>query len=481
MGSKALIYLLWLVTAGAFLAPLLASAETSPDPGQLMAQNGAGRELGFRPQDRGPGGPGGRTPPPEAFEACSGKAQGADCTVGGHVQGTCRRHPQGLLCVPKDHMRGGRGSPGTGPGGRQSYPRGEQATRLRVKHRIKTHGVPDTGQLNCFDGWITIPCPRPGQPYYGQDAQYAGPAMSYKNNGDGTVSGLDTGLMWQKDHNSQRLGFYQAKNYCHDLSLAGHQDWRLPGIKELFSISLWTGSTGGGYFLDSTYFDLAPPSADEMAGDPAPTHYPDMMGQTWSDTIYSGDHWGRGVEAAFFFNFLDGRIKNAPTRGPFKLFYRCARGKVWGINQFVDNGDGTITDKSVDSMWQKTDDGKKRDWLNSLAYCEGLKLGGHDDWRLPNIKELEYIVDYSRSDPALNPMFVQRDSDGWFWSSTTHGDNLGTAAYVCFGKCVSADGVDTHGAGAQRSDPKAGNPKAWPPMGGQRDQVRIYNYVRCVR
>ena len=42
--------------------------------------------------------------------------------------------------------------------------------------------------------------------------------------------------------------------------------------------------------------------------------------------------------------------------------------------------------------------------------------------------------------------------------------------------------VDVPGAGAQRSDPKAGNPAAFPQgRGPQGDAIRIYNYVRLVR
>lgn len=42
--------------------------------------------------------------------------------------------------------------------------------------------------------------------------------------------------------------------------------------------------------------------------------------------------------------------------------------------------------------------------------------------------------------------------------------------------------VDVHGAGAQRSDPKAGDPAMFPHgRGPQGDVIRIYNFVRCVR
>jgi hypothetical protein len=42
--------------------------------------------------------------------------------------------------------------------------------------------------------------------------------------------------------------------------------------------------------------------------------------------------------------------------------------------------------------------------------------------------------------------------------------------------------VNAHGAGAQRSDPKSGDPADYPRgLGPQADEIRIYNYVRCVR
>jgi len=42
--------------------------------------------------------------------------------------------------------------------------------------------------------------------------------------------------------------------------------------------------------------------------------------------------------------------------------------------------------------------------------------------------------------------------------------------------------LDVHGAGAQRSDPKSGDPGHYPyGRGPQGDAIRVYNYVRCVR
>jgi hypothetical protein len=62
-------------------------------------------------------------------------------------------------------------------------------------------------------------------------------------------------------------------------------------------------------------------------------------------------------------------------------------------------------------------DAKRLVWCNALAYCEDLELGGHDDWRLPNVRELQSILDYGRSSPAIDPIFGALPS--FYWSSTS--------------------------------------------------------------
>ena len=57
----------------------------------------------------------------------------------------------------------------------------------------------------------------------------------FKDNGDGTITDTATGLMWQKE-TAGSYDWQDAMNYCWDLDLAGHTDWRLPTVRELFSI-----------------------------------------------------------------------------------------------------------------------------------------------------------------------------------------------------------------------------------------------------
>jgi len=379
--------------------------------------------------------------------------------------------------------------------------------------------IVDTGQERCYDARQEIAYPTAGKAFYGQDAHYAGKAPRYRDLGDGTVLDLVTRLMWQKTpgpkgtHAQMRAGAARCR-------AGGHKDWRLPSIKELYSLVLFSGldvdpqsaSAGGAQpFLDNSVFDF-------KYGDPAKGER--IIDSQWTtSTKYVHTTMG-GMDTVFGVNFADGRIKGYGLRSPRgeKMFFaRYVRGNPgYGRNDFVDNGDGTVSDRATGLTWMKQDSGHLRagsrkdgrlDWNDALAFAEGLKHAGHDDWRLPNAKELQSLVDYTRSpatsrSAAIDPVFevsALRAADGsqdypWYWSSTTHASARGGAAavYLAFGRATgwmrkrgrsgSYELLDVHGAGSQRSDPKAGDPSAYPRgRGPQGDVVRIRNHVRCVR
>jgi len=110
--------------------------------------------------------------------------------------------------------------------------------------------------------------------------------------------------------------------------------------------------------------------------------------------------------------------------------------------RFADNGDGTVTDSCTGLMWQKDPadmDGNGTPsgvdavtWFGALAYCENLSFAGHDDWRLPNVRELQSIVDYGRSDPAIDPVFNATGATVNYWSSTSGTDFSLRGWYVTF-------------------------------------------------
>ncbi len=79
-----------------------------------------------------------------------------------------------------------------------------------------------------------------------------------------------------------------------------------------------------------------------------------------------------------------------------------------------------IKDPSTNLMWEDTkhvEDGQVT-YLEANSYCEKLELGEHADWRVPTIKELLSIVDYTRSEPATLKEFSHVDQDRLYWSST---------------------------------------------------------------
>jgi hypothetical protein len=200
----------------------------------------------------------------------------------------------------------------------------------------------------------------------------------------------------------------------------------MPSLKELFSISDF--STGWPY-LDQTYFDLAVTgsvSKDE---------------QYWASDYYLGHTAEGGYDAAFGVNHATGHIKAYPAlvTGPMAKHVRCVCGDEYGVNDLVDNGDGTITDEATGLTWMQDDSGEGMDWEHALAWAQEKNAEsylGYSDWRLPNVKELQSIVDYAyapdasdpaNEGPAIDPLFhvstttnEAGDSDyPYFWTSTS--------------------------------------------------------------
>ena len=81
-----------------------------------------------------------------------------------------------------------------------------------------------------------------------------------------------------------------------------------------------------------------------------------------------------------------------------------------------------VTDSKTGLMWQDNSAAKytQRDWQGALDFCEKLHLAGHDDWRLPNIKELENVIELSKIREKLKDGFKNVAVPTYYWSSTAH-------------------------------------------------------------
>lgn len=87
---------------------------------------------------------------------------------------------------------------------------------------------------------------------------------------------------------------------------------------------------------------------------------------------------------------------------------------------FTRDANGIVTDKSTGLVWQDDAIGSLTTWQNSIEQCENLSLGGHADWRLPNLNELTSLVDDRKYRPSINDVFQNTESLYYYWSSTTH-------------------------------------------------------------
>jgi len=340
--------------------------------------------------------------------------------------------------------------------------------------------LPATGQTTCWNSsGAVISCAGTGE-----DGELRkGAPLTYVDNGDGTVTDVNTGLMWEKlshdgtvhdDHNK----YTWANVFAHVATLnrtnfAGHADWRLPNVRELLSIV--------------TYQNLIPtvtPAFDNRCSSGCDV--------TRCSCTFSGDTWTSTSETAspsrqWFVDFQDAQVGagleggTGPARAVRDTSTGCplpATGQTtcWnssgsviscaGTGQdgelrrgaplaYADNGNGTVTDLNTGLVWEKvSDDGTVHDkdntytWANAftghVATLNATSFAGHTDWRLPNVRELQSIVNYQSSSPMVSSAFKTNcgpgcpatgcscTASGNYWSSTSSVSSPSRAWFVSF-------------------------------------------------
>lgn len=114
-------------------------------------------------------------------------------------------------------------------------------------------------------------------------------------------------------------------------------------------------------------------------------------------------------------------------------------------SQFIDNGDGTVTDTKTTLIWQKCPEGQSGtnceigaaqsySWQGALQRVVSMNsstgFANQVDWRLPNIKELLSIVEHGCNSPALHPdVFPNVAPSVNFWSSTSSAGSKANAIH----------------------------------------------------
>ena len=110
------------------------------------------------------------------------------------------------------------------------------------------------------------------------------------------------------------------------------------------------------------------------------------------------------------------------------------QGLEWPTPRFTDNGDGTVTDTLTGLMWLKDGGCFKKNWSSALEDYHRISiiipanipavsiLSDYSDWRLPNIREIESLVNYGVSNSAgwINLNGFTNLNSSSYWSSTTY-------------------------------------------------------------
>lgn len=106
------------------------------------------------------------------------------------------------------------------------------------------------------------------------------------------------------------------------------------------------------------------------------------------------------------------------------------KGVAWPTPRFADNGNGTVTDQLTGLIWMKIANALgSKTWTEALLDASKLQAGfcgltdgsKPGDWRLPNARELQSLIDFSKMAPALpsgHPFAGV--SNGNYWSSTNY-------------------------------------------------------------
>lgn len=110
-------------------------------------------------------------------------------------------------------------------------------------------------------------------------------------------------------------------------------------------------------------------------------------------------------------------------------------GTPWPKPRFIDNEDGTVTDRLTGLMWTQNADqaGGVLDWEEALVRSSACGDGGYNDWRLPNRNELQSLIDLGKVNPALpkgHPFSGVHPS--YYWTSSTLADNDENAWIIHF-------------------------------------------------
>lgn len=290
-----------------------------------------------------------------------------------------------------------------------------------------------TGLTGCYDSTgAAVDCLGSGQ-----DAEYSrgGPWPSPRfDRGDaGVVIDRLTGLEWTADASPAvyPMTWIESLDFIRDLNQSrhlGHDDWRLPNRREMRSL-ISHGARNPALPPDHPFESL-------------------VVNWYWTSTTSAratGYAWYVHMAGGrMFYGRKDGAYMLWPVRGASDVIPRtgqrrcfdlngetadCAgtgqdgeirAGAAWPEPRF-ETMNGEVLDRLTGLVWHRDADLTKGPctWDRALEAVRKLGMESGRDWRLPNINELESLVDASESDPALPAGHPFEAVSQAYWSSTT--------------------------------------------------------------
>lgn len=129
-------------------------------------------------------------------------------------------------------------------------------------------------------------------------------------------------------------------------------------------------------------------------------------------------------------------------------------------SRYQDNGDGTVSDLKTGLMWQQCSAGQSGNgcatgsllsysWDHALQYPQTLNssggFAGYTDWYLPNLNELESLVEEACY-TAINLNLFPNTSNDLYWSASPNANYTEKAWYVHFGNGRDGNQGSRHGS-----------------------------------
>ncbi len=272
----------------------------------------------------------------------------------------------------------------------------------------------------------------------GQDGEFrmglAWPAPRFRKRGD-LVQDLLTELIWTRNANlaGYPLTWMEALNFVARLNetrLFGHADWRLPNRRELRSLVSHRSrrpvlpeahpfvNVFPGWYWTSTTAAISPAHAWYVDMDGGRMFF---GGKDQSFLVWPVRHVSNVLAATGQTRCHDGHGRPMSCTGSGQDG-ETRTGLSWPSPRFIHDG-ATVIDTLTGLRWLRAADlsGGPVNWAEALSAVLALNasfLGGYR-WRLPNINELESLVDCEAHSPALTPGHPFTAIRETYWSSTT--------------------------------------------------------------